>query len=107
MAPVSIAVADFNGDNDPDLAVANNISNDVSVLLGGAGGSFGPASTFAASLRPYSVAAGDFNGDHDPDLAVANGDGDNVSVLLAGVGGSFGVSHAFPGRRRPPWGRGR
>jgi hypothetical protein len=31
--PVSVAVGDFNGDLKPDLAVANCISNNVSVLL--------------------------------------------------------------------------
>ena len=36
--PVSVAVGDFNGDSDPDLAVANSGSDNVSILLGGAGG---------------------------------------------------------------------
>ena len=31
-----MAVDDFNADGDPDLAVANNTSGNVSVLLGGA-----------------------------------------------------------------------
>src|SRR5215211_1742432 len=44
-SPVSVATGDFNADNDPDLAVANRFSSDVSVLLGGAGGGFtGPTS---------------------------------------------------------------
>src|SRR4051794_24999366 len=34
----SIAADDFNGDGDPDLAVANHGPNAVSVLLGAAGG---------------------------------------------------------------------
>ena len=34
-SPVSVATGDFNADNDPDLAVANRFSSDVSVLLGG------------------------------------------------------------------------
>ena len=38
--PNSVAVGDFNGDGDPDLAVANEFAGSVSVLLGGAGGNF-------------------------------------------------------------------
>jgi hypothetical protein len=37
--PHSVAIGDFNGDGKPDLAVANNGSNNVSILLGnGEGG---------------------------------------------------------------------
>ena len=36
LAPKSIAVADFNGDGQSDLVVANEGSNDVSVLLASA-----------------------------------------------------------------------
>jgi hypothetical protein len=31
--PDSVAVGDFNGDGSPDLAVANRVSNDVSIML--------------------------------------------------------------------------
>src|SRR6266542_437013 len=46
--PRSVAVGDFNGDTDPDLAVANDSSDNVSILLGGAGGSFSGPTNFAA-----------------------------------------------------------
>ena len=83
--PISVAVGDFNGDSDPDLAVANRDSNSVSVLLGGAGGGFSSPTNFGVGVgvAPFSVAVGDFNGDSDPDLAVANFNSDNVSVLLS------------------------
>jgi VCBS repeat-containing protein len=94
--PVSVGVGDFNGDHDPDLAVANQFSDDVSVLLGDADGSFTAAASvppggFPSGSFPASVAVGDFNGDGDPDLAVANASpfSPNVSVLLGDVGGSF------------------
>src|SRR2546423_117929 len=87
--PLSVAVSDFNGDLDPDLAVANGGSNNVSILLGGAGGSFTGPTQFGARASPRSVAVGDFNADSDPDLAVANGGSANVSILLGGAGGSF------------------
>jgi predicted NUDIX family NTP pyrophosphohydrolase len=94
-APFSIAVGDFNGDSDPDLAVTNRLSGTVSVLLGGAGGSFDAVTNVAAGDAPVSIAVGDFNGDSDPDLAVANQFSDNVSVLLGGAGGSFGAATNF------------
>ena len=80
--PRSVAVGDFDGDSDPDLAVANTFNDNVSVLLGGAGGSFGGPANFAAGAGPLSVAVGDFDGDSDPDLAVANAFSGDVSVLL-------------------------
>src|SRR5207249_10317895 len=47
-APSSVAVGDFNGDGNPDLAVANAGSNDVSVLVGNGDGTFQAARGFAA-----------------------------------------------------------
>ena len=85
--PQSVAVGDFNGDGKPDLAVANNGSSNVSVLLntttvGAATPSYATAVNFAAGSGPFSVAVGDFNSDSKSDLAVANQTSNNVSVLL-------------------------
>ena len=80
--PVSVAVGDFNGDGIPDLAVANNGSNSVSVLLGNGSGGFGAATSYPVGSFPSSVAVGDFNRDGFPDLAVANNSSSSVSVLL-------------------------
>jgi hypothetical protein len=81
-APVSVAVGDFNGDSDPDLAVTNINSDDVSVLLGDGMGSFSPAANFAAGHVPTSVAVADLNGDGRPDLAVVNQFSNDVLVLV-------------------------
>ena len=56
--PQSVAVGDFNGDADPDLAVGNTRSGTVTVLLGGAGGDFTAATTLNAGDYPAYVAAG-------------------------------------------------
>jgi VCBS repeat-containing protein len=88
--PASVTVGDFNGDGNPDLAVANQLASTVSVLLGSAGGGFTRQTPdLAVGNFPVSVAVGDFNGDQDPDLAVANGFSGTVSVLLGGAGASF------------------
>jgi hypothetical protein len=97
-SPISIAVADFNGDSDPDLAIANYGSNGVSIMLGGAGASFAPAlgSPLVAGSSPFSIAVGNFNGDSDPDLAVANSGSNDVSILLGAAGGSFTPAPGSP-----------
>src|SRR3954453_12866126 len=50
--PSSVAVGDFNGDGTPDLATANSLSNDVSVLLGNGAGTFGTATNYAVGSAP-------------------------------------------------------
>ena len=95
-APLGIASGDFNGDADPDLAVANSgTPSNVSVLLGGAGGSFGAATNLTVGTSPFAVGIGDFNSDADPDLAVANQFTDNVSVLPGAAGGAFAAKTDF------------
>ena len=77
----SVAVGDFNGDGNLDLAVAggdpsgfysDTESKSVSILLGTGTGSFGAKTDFGTGGNPASVAVGDFNGDGNLDLAVAN-----------------------------------
>ena len=106
-APYSVAVGDFDGDGKPDLAVADNGSGTVTVLLN-AGGSFPSPIPYPVGMNPTSVAVGDFNGDGSPDLAVANyGDG-TVSVLL-NVGPTIpsppgSPPNGSPGNGGPPLG---
>src|SRR5690242_1372303 len=59
--PAGIAIGDLNGDGRPDLVVANDNANTVSVLLGNA--TFGAKTDFATGSLPISVAIGDLNGD--------------------------------------------
>ena len=87
--PASVAAADLDGDGYLDLAVANNDSDNVSVLLGNGDGTYQPQAVYTTGAKPASVAAADFDADGDPDLAVANFRGDNVSVLLGNGNGTF------------------
>ncbi|MHB8742128.1 MAG: FG-GAP-like repeat-containing protein, partial [Sulfuricaulis sp.] len=87
ISPISVTAADVNGDGKPDLIVANNAGNTVSVLLnttasGAATPSFAAQQTFATGSGPRSVTAADVNGDGKPDLIVANYGSNTVSVLL-------------------------
>src|SRR5262249_31341063 len=100
VAPGTVAVADFNRDGIPDLAVANrggtttgDHQGTVSILLGKGDGTFRVAVDYAAGTNSSAVAVGDFNGDGIPDLVVGNGtaigSSDNVSVLLGNGDGTF------------------
>ncbi|MEG4229355.1 FG-GAP-like repeat-containing protein, partial [Microcoleus sp. N9_B2] len=85
--PFSVSIGDFNGDNLPDLAVANFNDNSASILLnttptGAATPTFAPQVPFPTGTRPRSVSIGDFNGDNLPDLAVANSGSNTASILL-------------------------
>ncbi|MEO8845394.1 MAG: VCBS repeat-containing protein [Kofleriaceae bacterium] len=87
-APFSVAIADLDGDGTPDLAVANRVSNTVSVLVnttatGSTNPSFAAKVDFTTGGGPFSVAIADLNGDGKPDLGVANVNSNTVSVLLA------------------------
>lgn len=92
-APASLAVADINGDQVPDMLVANKGSNDVSVLFGSYAsdgswiGNAGPRLR-SGGAGPIAVSVRDLNGDRIPDLAVTNGSSGTVTSLL-GVGQGF------------------
>jgi hypothetical protein len=90
-SPQSVAVGDFDGDDVLDLAVTNEDSDDVSILLGDGDGTFTQAaeSPITVGDEPQSVAVGDFDGDDVLDLAVTNGGTDNVSILLGDGDGTF------------------
>jgi len=99
-APRSVAVGDFNGDGRPDLVVANDQSNTVSVLLntmsaGATAPSFAPQITFTVGAYPFSVAVGDFNGDGRPDLAVANSTGAGTASVLLNATPAGATAPAF------------
>jgi hypothetical protein len=85
----SIAVGDFNGDGQPDVAVTNSGANGVNVFLN-AGGCLSAVSAIPLTGDgPTSIAAADFNGDGKLDLAVANSGSNNVTILLGNGDGTF------------------
>lgn len=102
--PKGIAIADFNGDRIPDLAVVNEWTHNVSILLGNGDGTFQEARHYAGGDRSTSIGVGDFNGDELPDLVITNGGnthGTTISVLLGNGDGSFQRAQRFEVGRFP------
>jgi hypothetical protein len=94
-AGASVAIADFNNDGKPDIALPRFVAGfgaAVTVLLGKGDGSFqGPVDYLVGTNAASFIATGDFNGDGNTDIAVtttSSGSG-YVSVLLGNGDGTF------------------
>ena len=87
-----VAVADFNHDGYPDVAVSYLEDNAIRVLSGKGGGHFGTATEYPVGQQPYSIAAGDLNNDGYADLVTVNTSLNSkpgtISVLMNNGGGS-------------------
>ena len=104
-APTSVFAADLDGNGDQDLAVANYVSDNVSVLKNNGDGTFAAAVNYAVGDAPQSVFAADLDGDGHADLAVANAsfypDNGNVSVLKNNGDGTFAAPVNYAAHLNP------
>ncbi|MGA9667888.1 MAG: FG-GAP-like repeat-containing protein, partial [Terracidiphilus sp.] len=101
--PVSVALADVNGDKNLDIVAANRLDKTVSVLLGTGDGTFRQPATISLNAAPAAVAVGDLNKDGKPDLAVVEDCGastctqaGNLEVLVGAGDGSFQSLASYP-----------
>ncbi len=88
-----VVAADFNNDDLDDLVFANSGSDTVSILLGAADLTFGPATTFPAGDRPAAIAVGDLNRNGNVDVVTANTGFPNENLTLI-VGNGDGTLQA-------------
>lgn len=109
--PVALVTADFrnstlaNANNAlaADLAVANQASNNVTILLdvnsnGNATFTEATNSPIAVGTSPVAIATGDLNADMVPDLAIVNQGDNTVSVFLgsSNLDGTFTQATGSP-----------
>ena len=91
MSPLSVAIADFNGDGHQDVAVADACGTDptcisngsVGILLGNGDGTLQPRVDYPSTgLDTARLTIGDFNGDRNPDVVAMNAQVTSISVFL-------------------------
>ena len=101
--PRSVSMGDLDGDNKPELAVANYSSSTVSIFrnisLSGSitSASFVGKVDFTTDSSPYSVSIGDLDGDSKPELTVANFYSATISIFRnTASSGNFNSSSFAP-----------
>ena len=111
-APVAMVSANFrnkiinttNNAPEVDLAIVNQASNNVTILLSSVDQnknvafSEAPGSPIPVGTSPVAIATGDLNADGIPDLAVVNQSSDTVTVLLGSgnLDGTFAEAQGSP-----------
>ncbi|WP_207425024.1 FG-GAP-like repeat-containing protein [Pedobacter sp. SYSU D00535] len=106
-SPVSLAIADFDGDGKPDVAVGSMTSTTIDIRrnessIGSI--SFAGSTYVNASAYLLSLAAGDLNNDNKPDLIAANDLTHTVSVIknTSTIGSiSFDAKADYPTGKNP------
>lgn len=107
LGAVHAATGDFNGDGNIDIATANNIDNNIGILLGNGTGGFSKAPSIPlispfppAIIGAYFVSTGDFNKDGLADVALAYRDINSVRIYLGNGKGEFSLDAEYVGYGR-------
>ncbi len=102
-SPFAAAVADFDGDKKPDVAVANNCASAALLLGKGDGTLQQPALTFPAGSDATFITATDVNADQKLDMVVTDRTPNTISVLIGAGGGAFQPAASYPTTGKMPY----
>jgi hypothetical protein len=101
-SPIALAVADFNGDQTPGLAVIESGgtgSGTLGIYLNNGDGTFRNSANYGLGAESISLVVADFNGDGHADIAVTNrtgyGNDGSVMVFFGNGDGTFQPPHVY------------
>jgi hypothetical protein len=95
--PQSVALGDFNHDNQLDIALANFSSNTVGVSIQFNNLIFKSEMLYqtGSNSLPNFIIVADFNKDSQIDIAVANFGNDNIGLFFGYANGTFGIETTY------------
>ncbi|MEZ6244193.1 MAG: VCBS repeat-containing protein [Phycisphaerales bacterium] len=97
LSPAHVTVADMNGDAAPDIIIAHEDLDGVSILLNDGAGAFSDHDeTWAGGRDPVAIVAADLNHDGNQDLGVALEFPSSIGVMLGAGDGSITLSENIP-----------
>ncbi len=102
--PVAMVTGNFRNisNGGADIAVVNELSNNVAILEATGDNTFdgtftvATGSPFAVGTLPIAIAAGDLNSDGVPDLAVVNSTDSTISVFINNGDATFAAAPSSP-----------
>ncbi len=94
--PIAIAAGDIRGGGLIDLAVANQLSNSISVINNNGSGGFAVSATLNTDSAPTDIILANLDAQPGLDIAAANRDSNNITVYYRQPGGTY---HNAPDRR--------
>ncbi|MBI4518320.1 MAG: VCBS repeat-containing protein [Deltaproteobacteria bacterium] len=92
--PSAIVARDFDGNGRPDVVVSNQVSNNITVLVGTNSNRLSRLGSVTVSRQPKTIAAADFNGDGRYDVATSNYAQTSMNVSVVNNSGAAAVLRA-------------
>jgi hypothetical protein len=95
--PKTLAIGDFNNDNQLDIVIGDSSTNQIGILLGLNNGTFSNMSIYftRSGSTPSSLAVGDFNNNTYLDIVVADYGSGNIEILLGYGNGTMANSTVY------------
>ena len=88
---IGVTVANFNGDLNPDLVVANVNTDWVTVLLGDGSGGIASSYNLPTGSAPRKIVTGDWDRNGSTDLAIVVGGSHALAIHPGNGNGTFGA----------------